>query len=78
MSIGGIPYAATEMHVDGTSGLIGKRVEEVETTMTARALALLRTGQHVAPPLAKHELKDGDVLIMCAPTKNLFATTKAN
>jgi hypothetical protein len=50
-------------------------VEQVETSLSARALALLRDGQHVAPPLAMHELNAGDLLIMCAPTKNLFATT---
>jgi voltage-gated potassium channel Kch len=75
MSIGGVPYAASEMLVDPASGLIGKTVGQVEETMGARALALLRDGHHVAPPLAMHDLKNGDTLIMCAPTRNLAALT---
>jgi voltage-gated potassium channel len=71
MSIGGVAYTATELIVDEKSGLIGKRVEQVETSMQARALALLRNHINIAPPLAMHVLQNEDLLIMCSPTKSL-------
>jgi voltage-gated potassium channel Kch len=77
LSIGGVPYAATEMTVDPSSGLADMTVGQFEEKMNARALALLRDGQHVPPPLAMCELKLNDTLIMCAPTKNLSGLASA-
>jgi Trk K+ transport system NAD-binding subunit len=77
LSIAGVPYAACELKVDDASGLCGLTVGQVEQNKSARALALLRDGQHVPPPLAMHELESGDLLIMCAPTRNLPSLTGA-
>jgi len=75
LSIAGVPYAACELKVDDASGLCGLTVGQVEQTKSARALALLRDGQDIAPPLAMVELESGDLLIMCAPTRNLGQLT---
>jgi Trk K+ transport system NAD-binding subunit len=71
LSIGGVPYAASEIAVDSASGLAGNTVGKVEQNMGARVLALLRNGQPIPPPLAMHELRLSDTLIVCVPTKNL-------
>jgi voltage-gated potassium channel len=75
LSIAGVPYAATEIAVDTASGLAGQTVGGVEQNLSARALALLRDGHPVPPPLAMVELKLADILIMCVPTKKLVSMT---
>jgi voltage-gated potassium channel len=75
LSIAGVPYAATEIAVDTASGLAGKTVGGVEQNLSARALALLRDGHPIPPPLAMVELKLADTLIMCVPTKKLVSMT---
>lgn len=70
--IGGIPHVVSELPVDSTSPLAGKRIDEIERGYAARVLARTpKDGPIQSPPSAATVLNVGDVIIVHAAASQI-------
>lgn len=76
--IGGVTHVTSEIRVEASSPLAGKRIDQIEMGYAARVLARMpKTGNMQSPPSPATAVEAGDVLVMHSTANQLMTLAAA-